>query len=189
MAWCKSVLWHCIVSFICIGKGAPMLCGEQNLDSVLTPLHCVSWHLLSLGTHSHCTRNHKHIEAALLQTEQRTVTPAGVTFLPLLLLLLPGQMPSAVCYFRLPRAWSLGLPKCVLSFWQQGLEDPETDLVPASAAPCCACLLLTFPALQPLPLPHDLWDYSCSAFSRRRPLSCCCSVEGDYERGKKKIPL
>lgn len=67
-----------------------------------------------------------------------------------------GQMLSAVCYSRLPWACSPGLPKCVLSFWQEGLGDPETDLLPAPAAPRGACLALTFPALRPLPFPPNL---------------------------------
>lgn len=82
---------------------------------------------------SPCTRNHKHLRLRRCQQN-----PTGSPQSPLLLQAptpAPGTEPVSCLLPRVTRSRVLGLPKCVLSFWQEGLSDLGADLLPAPAAP------------------------------------------------------
>lgn len=141
-------------------KARTCLAAGKTLTVFSLPLYYFSWNLLAryLSATSRCTRSHKRAEAPLSQAAHSMATSVGTERGALSSPCSPGraQTLSAGCYSSLPRACSLCLPKCGLSFQQEGLRDPEADLSPAPAAPSCACLALTFPALRPLPFPLDL---------------------------------
>lgn len=168
-------------------KVHPRFAGSKTLTTSSPPLHCVSWHLLCLSGHTFSLHEKPWAQGGCaVAAEQHGHTSGDKVWSPSLpLLLLPGQTDPVSC--RLLQV-TMGLvpasPKVHLHFLAAGLGWARNRP--------CACFGSSASCLPraDLPCPLDLWDYSCCAFSRRRPLSCCCSVsEGDSERGKKKIPL
>lgn len=102
---------------------------------------------------------------------------------------LPGQTLSAVQYSRLPWAPSPGLPKCVLSFWQEGLGGPRNR-----PSACSSSSTLCVPGADlPCPPASALSSRPCGIIpavpSPGEGPSAAALVSRVTVRGKKKIPL
>lgn len=132
---------------------------------------------LHLSSASPRTRNRKQLRLHCCQQN-----PTGSHQSPLLLQApapAPGTEPVSCLLLQVTVSHIPGSPKARLKFLAGGLGGPRNRPSACSGSSASCCLALTSPALRPLPFPSDLQGYSCCAFSRRRPLGCCFSVEGE----------